>query len=440
MTSLSAGEIRDLVQPDRVHRRVYSDPAIFELEMARIFGRAWLYVAHESQLRRPGDFLRSRLGRHEVLVTRDGDGRFHVLHNRCAHRGAQLCVTAQGNTRSFLCPYHGWSFRADGGLEGLPHRRSYPADFRLDDPANSLMRAPRVAHYRGFIFASLAADGPSLTEFLGPMTEAFDNLIDRAPDSEIEVADSSFQLEYRGNWKIHHENANDVFHPGFVHQSSVATAGAAPVAASAFDEGQTREMLLANGFTRREWESIELIGLPAGHSYMSNIYRGGMLAPQEEEDPVRARYRAALAARRGAARAAEILGLDRFNNLIYPNLNLNAQYHQLRLVHPVAVDRTIVASHCFRLKGAPEEIFHRAVRFLTTLGSPASMIFSDDLVVFERCQAGLADESDAWVNVERGYGQDAAGEGGGAVGRATELPIRMQFAAWLDYMTKAEAA
>lgn len=433
MASISADEIRALVRPDHVHQRVYTDPTIFELEMERIFGRAWLFVAHDSQVPKAGDFVRSRLGRHDVFVTRDVDGRLHVLNNRCAHRGAQLCTAAQGNARSIICPYHGWSYRVDGALEGVPHRQSYPPDFHLDDPANHVNRAPRVDTYRGFIFASLASDGPPLLEFLGEMTEAFDNLIDRSPDGEIEMVESSFRLEYRGNWKMHHENANDVFHPSFVHESSVATAASTPVGVSTLDDDQTREMLRANAFTRKDWEGIELIGLPSGHSYMSGFYRSGVLAPQQD-DPVRTEYRAALASRHGEARATEILALDRFNNLIYPNISVNAQYHQLRIVHPVAVDRTIVSSHCFKLKGAPEGIFHRAVRFLTNLGSPASMIFSDDVAMFTRCQAGLT-EGDAWVNIARGYGRDEE-EGGHLRGAASELPLRVQFAAWLDYMTR----
>ena len=202
------------------------------------------------------------------------------------------------------------------------------------------------------------------------------------------------------------------------------------------DDGQTREMLRANGFTPQEWQSIDLVGTAAGHSYMAGFYRNGVLAPQQE-DALRLEYRRALERRHGPARTAEILGLDRFNNLVYPDISINAQYHQLRVVRPVAVDRTVVSSYCFRLKGAPEGIFHRAVRFLTNLGSPASMIFTDDLEVFGRCQAGLADATDEWVDIQRGFGRDEAKGAGRWVGRASELPIRVQFGAWLDYMTRA---
>jgi phenylpropionate dioxygenase-like ring-hydroxylating dioxygenase large terminal subunit len=428
-------DLRSLIEPERVHRRVYTDPAIFELEMERVFGRTWLYVAHESQLRNSGDFIRAHLANREVLVTRSEDGRIHVLDNRCAHRGAVLCTAPQGSRRNFLCPYHAWSFHLDGRLNAVPHPQSYPESFSLTDPENQLGCAPRVDSYRGFVFASLAAEGPSLLEHLGSMTAAFDNLIDRAPGGEVELADSSFSIEYRGNWKMHHENANDTVHPGFVHESSVGVARADRAAPTDFDNDQTREMLLGNGFGPRDWETIALVGLPAGHTYMTGFYRNGVLAP-EQSDPVRDEYRAALTARHGAQRAAEILALDRFNNLVYPNLNINAQYHQLRIVQPVAVDRTIVHAHCFRLKGAPEEIFHRAIRFLSNIGSPASMIFGDDVEIFTRCQDGLTHGGAEWVNAARGFGRDETGNDGELRGTASELPNRIQFAAWLRLMTE----
>jgi len=98
---LGAGDIRALVRPDHVHRRAYADPQIFAMEQERIFGRLWIYVAHESQLKQPGDFIRTRLSKYEVLVTRHNDGEIYVLHNRCPHRGARLCMTEGGTSRTF---------------------------------------------------------------------------------------------------------------------------------------------------------------------------------------------------------------------------------------------------------------------------------------------------------------------------------------------------
>jgi phenylpropionate dioxygenase-like ring-hydroxylating dioxygenase large terminal subunit len=432
---LSRNDIRTLVRPDHVHRRAYADPEVFALEQQRIFGRLWLYVAHESQLRNPGDFVRTQLVQHEVLVTRHQDGKIYVLHNRCPHRGARLCMVDSGSSRLLTCPYHAWAFRPDGTLSAVPHPKSYPANFSLTDPQNHMQRVKNVDTYRGFVFANLDDDAAPLTEYLGPMREVIDNLIERAPDGEIEIADSSFTLEYRGNWKLHMENANDIFHPSFVHSSSVAPARAAPVNASILDQDQTREMLLANGFGQADWEGIELTGLAGGHTYMTSFYKKGVLV-NEEQDPVMQRYRAALAERLGNERAAAVLAVNRFNNIIYPNLIINAQQQQMRVTIPLAIDLTQVHVHCFRLKGAPEEMFHRAVRFLTTIGSPASMIFSDDLEMLERCQQGLVKQAGPWVNFERGLDSDRRDGNGSVGGAASELPMRVQFEAWVSYLTQ----
>ena len=432
---LSRNEIRTLVRPDHVHRRAYADPEVFALEQQRIFGRLWLYVAHESQLRNPGDFVRTQLAQHEVLVTRNQDGKIYVLHNRCPHRGARLCMVDSGTSRLLTCPYHAWAFRPDGTLAAVPHPKSYPANFSLADPQNHMQRVKNVDSYRGFVFANLDDNAAPLTEHLGPMREVIDNLIERAPDGEIEIADSNFTLEYRGNWKLHMENANDIFHPSFVHSSSVAPARAAPANASILDQDQTREMLLANGFGPADWEGIQLTGLAGGHTFMTSFYKKGVLV-NEQQDPVMQRYRAVLAERIGSERAAAVLAMNRFNNIIYPNLIINAQQQQMRVTIPLAVDLTQVHVHCFRLKGAPEEMFHRAIRFLTTIGSPASMIFSDDVEMLERCQQGLVKQAGPWVNFERGLDNDRR-EGNGSVGgAASELPMRVQFEAWVNYLTQ----
>ena len=432
---LSRNEIQSLVRPDHVHRRAYADPEVFALEQERIFGRLWIYVAHESQLRNPGDFVRTQLAQHEVLVTRNQDGKIYVLHNRCPHRGARLCMVDRGSSRLLTCPYHAWAFRPDGTLAAVPHPKSYPANFSLADPQNHMQRVKSVDSYRGFVFANLDDAAAPLPEHLGPMREVIDNLIERAPDGEIEIADSSFTLEYHGNWKLHMENANDIFHPSFVHSSSVAPARAAPANASILDQDQTREMLLANGFGQADWEGIELTGLAGGHTYMTSFYKKGVLV-NEQQDPVMQRYRKMLAERLGSERAAAVLAMNRFNNIIYPNLIINAQQQQMRVTIPLAVDLTQVHVHCFRLKGAPEEMFHRAVRFLTTIGSPASMIFSDDVEMLERCQQGLVKQAGPWVNFERGLDSDRREGNGNVGGAASEVPMRVQFEAWVNYLTQ----
>src|ERR1700722_12570148 len=92
----SDAEIGDLVQPTRVHRSVYSDPALFEFELERIFARAWCYVGHESQVAQPGSFLRASIARRPLVVVRNDQGEISVLHNRCGHRGALVVAATTG--------------------------------------------------------------------------------------------------------------------------------------------------------------------------------------------------------------------------------------------------------------------------------------------------------------------------------------------------------
>lgn len=434
--SISIENIRALVKPTAVHKNVYIDQAIFDLEMERIFSRAWIFVAHESHLKNIGDFVRARIGTEEYLVTRNNDGGVSVVQNRCTHRGATVVHEWRGNTRRFVCRYHQWMFQLDGKLRGVPNRETYPESFSFESTQHALKAAPRVAVYRGFVFASLSDEGPSLEDYLGSMREAIDNLIDRSPEGEIELISNPIRIEYNANWKMHNENANDTIHPGVVHNSSVSAARQTREAASSsFDSGQTHEMLIGNNFTKKEWESIELIALPGGHSYMGGIYRNGLLARQSD-DPVRDRYEQLMIDAYGMEQAREILDLDRFNNVIYPSLNINAQYHQLRTVHPISPNRTQINLYCFKLAGAPDEIYHRAIRFLTNMGSPASMIFGDDAAIYERCDLGLEHSgNDAWIDIQRGLGFDRDLPNGGVIGASTEAPVRSQFKTWLNYMT-----
>src|ERR1700679_2865965 len=113
---------RDLVSIEKgeIDRRIFSDPEIFDLEMALIFGRAWLFVAHESQIPNAGDFFEAPMGKDNVLVVRQRDGSIKALLNTCTHRGNAVCRAEEGNTKNFMCTYHGWTFDLAGKLGGRP--------------------------------------------------------------------------------------------------------------------------------------------------------------------------------------------------------------------------------------------------------------------------------------------------------------------------------
>ncbi|KAG1079888.1 hypothetical protein G6F40_016120 [Rhizopus arrhizus] len=119
--SYSQEQLAAMVRGDSVHRGVYSDPAIFDLEMQRIYGRAWIYVGHESQVPKTGDYHTTRLGDQDVLMVRASDGNVHVLYNRCPHKGAKVVADGEGCVGKFFrCPYHAWTFKLDGSHLGVP--------------------------------------------------------------------------------------------------------------------------------------------------------------------------------------------------------------------------------------------------------------------------------------------------------------------------------
>ena len=411
-----------LVERGRVHRRFYTDPAVFEEEKARIFRRVWLWLGHESQLARPGDFFAARLAGERVIVARHTDGRIYAFHNRCSHRGAEVCPATAGNTRNFVCPYHAWTYRTDGSLASVPLDKGYEADFQKRAATLALEPVARVASYRGFLFGSHAASGEDLETFLGPQVcAAFDNFVDRAPDGAVEMAGGKTIQRYRGNWKLQIENSIDLLHPRILHRSAVDAADRA-------DHGGREpsiewDIVKANGLTLREWDSLRIAALPNGHCWM-----GGFLTRSIDENALQARYRRLMVERHGERRAAEILAFDRHNTIVYPTLLVNSRLAQIRVLHPVSVECTEQHGYIFRLKGAPDEMFEAAVRMVNTNNSPSSIVTSDDHEIFERIQQSLSTGRHEWADWSRGLEDEEAALG------TNELPMRNQHRAWAEYM------
>ena len=429
-------DIRDLVRPGRVHRRLYTDPEIFERELEKIFGRSWIYVGHESQVPEPGDFYATRIGRQPVVMVRHGDGSVRVLHNRCAHRGAQVVGVERGRAEAFVCCYHGWTYETDGRLRSAPLDHGYPPHF--DAGAAGMAAAARVEAYRGFVFASLAAGGPGLAEFLGRMTTSFDDMVDRAPDGAVSVAGGVFKHAYDGNWKLYLENLCDAAHPIFVHRSSIEAARAQDDAAHGDGAGEVAiRQMRQNGAPHEFWmEEVGIWTCPNGHSWLGDYHDDDRLVAARR-DPRFAEYVDRLERRHGARRAKEILDVGRWNSNVYPNCSFMSQFRQLRVVHPVAVDRTEVHTFCFRLEGAPEEMFHDTVRFANVVNGTGSPVLTDDLETYGRIGAGLASEGLDWIEIGRGFATDRADGEGGRRGRdsTSEIYIRNMFDAWLELMT-----
>ncbi|HVX22311.1 MAG TPA: aromatic ring-hydroxylating dioxygenase subunit alpha [Acidimicrobiales bacterium] len=208
-----------LVDDDRrrVSLRTCVDEAVYQLELDRIFRRAWLFLGHESEIPEPGNFIARSMGEDPVILTRDGEGEVHVLLNVCRHRGAKVCRVDQGSTRNFECPYHGWTYGIGGQLVGVPVQQAmYDERFERQEYG---LREARVEIHKGLIFATWDRDRPPLDDFLGGWGRLLDMMYKRT-DAGIEVVGPPQRWVIRCNWKLPSEQfSGDAYHVGSAHRS-----------------------------------------------------------------------------------------------------------------------------------------------------------------------------------------------------------------------------
>jgi phenylpropionate dioxygenase-like ring-hydroxylating dioxygenase large terminal subunit len=426
-------DIARLVEPDRVHRSVYTDDAIFDAEMEKIFERTWVYCGHESQVRAPGDYHALTIGRQPMIMVRQGDGSIQVLYNRCPHRGVQLVGNRRGNTGSaFVCSYHAWSFHLDGGVRAIPLAKGYEnTRMTRDNPDCSMKRAARVDSYRGFVFASLVPDGPTLQEFLGDARIAFDDMCDRSPVGEVEVVPICHRVVQHSNWKFFMENQLDALHPSVTHQSTGISAGRVEKRIKA-ERGAAPlyyHYLSTFASSFEQWDGVQTINFPQGHGILK-AYMG--LRPQ---DPDSLAYEDLLVQAYGKEKTEEYLSRSIHHVLVYPYLSVQSPLQQLRCLRPISAGKTLSEIWHFRLKGAPEAIYKRSLWYYNLVNSPATMINADDLENWTKGQWGLQSKGGEWVSFHRWYGDDREENGVTYSNHGTsEAVMRNQFRAWSRYM------
>ena len=420
--------IRALVRPDAVHRDVYLDPELFRLEMERLFARSWIYVGHASQVPRAGDYLTAEIGTEPVFMIRRPDGSVGVLRNRCAHKGAKLLSDRAGNTGRFLrCPYHNWSYRPDGSIAAIPLAAGYEGTgFPCAEAAGGLRPVASAIH-RGFVFARTAEHGPGFHEYFGDSLSSIDYMADRSPEGELEVAGGVLRYLHDCNWKLFVENLNDTMHPMAAHESSAGTAKElwADQPADA-PKPMAIEQLVPFAGSYEFFDRMGVRVLPNGHSWSGvhfSIHSGYGAVPG---------YEAAMEQGHGAERAREILGTNRHNTVYYPSLTVKGAIQAIRVVRPLAVDRTLIESWTFHPRGAPDLFLKRNVTYSRLINSPLSVVGHDDQQCYRLIQEGLAAGANEWVSLHRDH--RGPEEGDLTVNGTSEVSMRNQFRAWAAAM------
>jgi phenylpropionate dioxygenase-like ring-hydroxylating dioxygenase large terminal subunit len=414
----SAPQWDALIRPEHVHGSLYTEPAIFQEELKKIWFRTWVYVGHESEVPKANDYVMKSIGPEPILMTRDRDNTIHLLHNRCPHRGNRVCMTDKGNARTFTCPYHGWTFANDGALRGYPFPSGYEG---VDRAELGLGKVARVASYKGFVFGSFAAEGESLEEHLGAACGAIDSLCLTSPEGEVEVTAGYLKHKVNSNWKFLVENETDGYHPSFVHASifEVAKSGIGGLYSSDstavsryFGKGHTENDLRPE-FRKRD--------LP-----MSWFNTTAERLPE---------YTARMQAAYGPEKARHIMIEGTPHIMIFPNLFI-AEI-QLFVIQPLSVNETVQHVTALQFKGAPD--LNRRMR-QQTMGSvgPAGFLLADDAEMYERTQLGVQASNPVWLFLGRGKHRERTDENGYLIGDATdETPSRGM---WRHYRSMMEAA
>lgn len=384
-------KIRGAVEADpktghyRCDRGIFTDQALFDLEMKHIFEGNWIYLAHESQLENPGDYYTTTVGRQPVVITRNKEGELQALLNTCSHRGATLCRKKRGNKASFTCPFHGWTFKNDGKLLKARDQKKggYPENFNTDG-SHDLKRLPKFESYRGFLFGSLNADVLPLTEYLGETTKIIDNMVDQAEDG-IEVLRGTSTYTYEGNWKLTAENGADGYHVGTVHWNYLSTMGQRN-----YDKGGTEAV------DAKSWSNEGgFYGFEHGHMMLWTRLTNPQVRPvfsqlERLQETV------------GEARADAIVSTTK-NLCVYPNVYLMDQFStQIRVLRPIAVNKTEITIYCWAPKNEPAAERAKRLRQYEDFFNVSGMGTPDDLEEFRACQEGYEASGLKWNDMSRG--------------------------------------
>jgi phenylpropionate dioxygenase-like ring-hydroxylating dioxygenase large terminal subunit len=438
--SRTARELVDIKRGE-ISRDIFMSEQIHKLELENLFPRAWLFVGHESQVPRPGDFFSSWMGADPVLLTRDSQGELNVLLNSCRHRGMRVCRYDEGNTMQFTCPYHAWSYSIDGSLvsvpgalHGVPQMKA-AYNNNLERERWGLVRCPKVHNYKGLVFACWDENAPSFEEYVGDFHFWLDNLADAFDGTEggTEVFRGVHKWRIRSNWKFVSENfLGDTYHGASTH-ASVEAVGIGPGGKGKRRHGERQDQ---GGFSKGRMKT----SFRMGHGASDNL---GYEIPYPEfaEDRLTEYFDRAWDTRAERLRAQGRLLGGRGPATLFPNMSFAAGFPRTILVaHPVSPTETEVWRWYLVDKSAPDFVRDWLRRYYMRYAGPAGMTEQDDMENWD-----YATEASRGVvarrypyNYQQGLGQEVPSDLDRAVHShhaiAGEVNARAFYRRWAEFV------
>ncbi len=180
----------------------YASQEVYDLDIKAIFGQHWIFVASEAEIPEPGDFVTIEIDTQSLIITRDDDEQIRAIRNVCRHRGSRLLEDPCGSIGNIVCPYHQWTYRADGELM---YAESQSPSF---DKSKFNLKQVHVRTVGGLIFICLADEAPADFDEVASVIEPY---LRSYRISEAKVAHQTDLIE-EGNWKLVMENNRECHH------------------------------------------------------------------------------------------------------------------------------------------------------------------------------------------------------------------------------------
>lgn len=417
----SVPDYEALVGDDRVSSIVYRSPSIYRDEIARIWGRTWIYAGHASEIPEPGDYLARDVGLQPTVLIRGLDGEVRVFLNRCPHRGNLICNQERGSSKILRCVYHSWTFDPAGKRIGAPFPEAYSE--HAEERDLGLCAVPRVDSYRGFIFVNFDPQAVDLVEHLGAAADYIDRFADLAPDGELDLSAGTVKVEVPSNWKLAMENNIDGYHPAFLHRSIIEVGDYLQRAVRQGDEAPIVVRDIGNGHSM-----IDYSGQNRELGYVGQTANQPALSPEARDE-----YVNGLAKRHGRRRAEDLAADGTWPVNIFPNLMITWQ--DVRTVAPVAVNASVVSHTPALLCGAPTEVNLFRLRQQVESYGPAGCVGADDVEMYERSQVAFAATTDEAIRLGRGIDYERTDSSGVVTGGPTdETAVRAFWRHYRDVM------
>ncbi|MEH7249264.1 aromatic ring-hydroxylating dioxygenase subunit alpha [Neobacillus niacini] len=432
--------MRETIKDGLIPSKIFHDEDIYKLEKERLFSKTWNFLAHESEIPNNGDYVVRYIADDSFIVSRDNKGEIYVNLNSCSHRGMELCNVERGNSSHFRCPYHGWTFKNDGKLIGVPlEKKIYGNDSGLRQTCSLV--SPQVGVYNGLIFACIDQNAESLEEYLGDFKWYLDIYTNKTSGG-IEVVGAPQRWVAEANWKTGSDNfVGDVYHVQVTHRGNFEVAAK---------------------LTNTDIGSIDMhttggVQVTAGKGGLCLIeVPPGMVAgmPDLFHESIKENLPEQL-----AVLNSEQFSLKELNGTIFPNFSLLTtpsvqlpdgtiavpHFLTLRVWRPIDSGKMEIWSWVFVDKGAPEWYKERAYKEYVTTFGPSGTFEQDDAEnwqgITKIAKSSMA--KDRYLNYTMGMKNNNAdeipnwpGPGKAYSSAVNEANQRNFFSLYLDYLSK----